>query len=99
MQMGMTLKKSLELKIVASESLKLKKAKAKLKQQMDTFDRKAGPDDLKRTKEEIAGWIERHSHERVVIKKDLSLFDQNRNSAKISKAIEKMAKDLAEERK
>ena len=97
--MPMTLRKSLKLGLVAEESEKTKKARAKLKEKLDRAEKKVKGEGLEKKSQEIAEWIERHSHDRVVVKKDISLFDQNRNSAKMSRSLEKMAEELAEQLK
>ncbi len=92
--MGQTLRKSILMKIIADESEKTKKARAKLKEKLDKTDKKLTQEALLKKSQEIAGWIERHSSDRVSVKKEISLFDQNRNSAKMSPAIEKMVEEL-----
>ena len=95
----MTLRKSLKLGLVAEESEKTKKARAKLKDKLEKTEKKIKGEGLEQKSQEIAQWIERHSHDRVAVKKDISLFDQNQNSAKMSRSIEKMAEELAEQLK
>jgi hypothetical protein len=92
--MGMTLRKSLILGVLAEESAKTKKARAKLKEKLDATDKKVTPQALEKKSQEISKWIERHAHDRVVVKKDISLFDQNQNSAKMSRNIEKVAEEI-----
>ena len=92
-----SIRKSLLLKIIAEESEKTKKAREKLKQKFDKSDKKITEKALKDKSQEIAGWIERHSSDRLSVEKDISLFDQNRNSAKMSKTLEKLAEDLKNE--
>ena len=46
---------------------------------------------LKDKSQEIAEWIDRHAHDRLSVEKDISLFDRNQNSAKISPSLEKLA--------
>ncbi len=89
-----TLRKNLMLKIIAEESEKTKKARAKLKEKLDRTDKKMTQEALKEASQEIAGWIERHAGDRIPVEKDISLFDQNRNSAKMSRTIEKLAEEL-----
>ena len=95
--MGQTLRKSILLKIIADESEKTKKVRAKLKERLDKTDKKLTDEALKAKSKEIAGWIERHSSDRVSVQKEISLFDQNRNSAKMSRSIEKLAEELKNE--
>jgi predicted transposase YdaD len=93
--MAMTLRKSLILGVLAEESSKTKKARAKLKQKLEATEKKLKNQTLEKKSQEIARWIERHAHDRVSVKKDISLFDQNRNSAKMSRNTEKLAEELA----
>lgn len=95
----MTLRKSLILGVIAEESGKTKKARAKLKVKLDATDKKLKTQTLGKKSQEISRWIERHAHDRVAVKKDISLFDQNRNSAKMSKNTEKLAEELARDMK
>lgn len=90
----MSTKKDLLQKIIAEESEKTKRAREKLKAKLDTTDKKITEKALKDKSQEIASWIERHSTDRLSVDKDISLFDQNRNSAKMSKTIEKLAEEL-----
>ncbi|MGD0664353.1 MAG: hypothetical protein ABSA17_01305 [Rhabdochlamydiaceae bacterium] len=93
------LRKSLLLKIIAEESDKTKKARLKLKQKLDRSDKKLTEKALQDKSQEIAGWIERHASDRISVEKEISLFDQNRNSAKMSRSIEKLAEELAKDLK
>ena len=96
-QMTNSPRKSLLMKIIVEESEKTKRAREKLKQKIDRTDKKITEKALKETSQEIAGWIERHSTDRILVEKDISLFDQNRNSAKMSRSIEKLAEELKNE--
>jgi hypothetical protein len=93
--MVMTLRKSLMLGVLAEESGKTKKARAKLKSKLDATEKKLKNHTLDKKSQEISRWIERHAGDRVSVKKDISLFDQNRNSAKMSRNTEKLAEELA----
>ena len=93
--MVMTLKKSLILGVLAEESGKTKKARAKLKNKLEVTEKRLKNQTLDKKSQEISKWIERHASDRVMVKKDISLFDQNRNSAKMSRNIEKLAEELA----
>lgn len=92
--MGMTLRKSLILGVLAEESSKTKKARAKLKEKLDATDKKLTPQALQKKSQEISKWIERHANDRVAVKKDISLFDQNKNPAEMSRNIAKIAEEL-----
>jgi actin-related protein len=89
------MKKSLLVKVVVAESEKTKKAREKLKQKLDKTDEKLTEKALRDKSQEIAEWIDRHSSDRIPVEKDVSLFDQNRNSAKMSRSVERLAKELA----
>ena len=95
--MRMTLKKKLALGDLIEESSKTKKAREKLKEKLDAADKKITPEALKRKSQEISKWIERHADGRVSVKKDISLFDQNQNSVKISRNTEKVIEELKRE--
>lgn len=93
--MALTLKKGLVMGLIVEESQKTKKARKKLRDRMDNLEKKVTPQALKRKSEEISRWIERHAAGRVVVKKDIPLFDKNANPAKPSRGIEKIAEELA----
>ncbi len=88
------MRKSLISRVVAEESAKTKKARAKLKEKLDAIDRKVSPQALAKKSQEIYQWIERHTKDRIPVNKDISLFDQNQNSAKMSRNTEKMAEEI-----
>lgn len=92
-------KKSLEMKIIAEESEKTKRSREKLKQKISKLDEKFSKKALEAKSLEIAGRIERNSSGRIPVDKDISLFDQNRNSAKMSRTVEKLAEELAKDLK
>lgn len=95
--MAITMRKSLMMGLIVDESQKTKKARRKLKDRLDRFEKKTTPQALQRKSEEISRWIERHASDRVVVKKDIPLFDKNKNSVKPSRGIEKIAEELAHE--
>jgi len=92
--MAMSLRKSLIMGVLAEESAKTKKARSKLKQKLDASDKKMTREALEKKSQEISKWIERHSSDRISVKKDISLFDQNQNSVKMSRNTEKIAEEL-----
>ncbi len=92
-RMSSGLRKSLLM--IAEESEKTKKARKKLKSKLDGTDKKMTEKAIKDKSLQIAGWIERHLPDRISVEKEISLFDQNRNSAKMSRVIEKMAQELS----
>ena len=88
-------KKSAQAKAAADESPKTQKARHKIKKKLDKLEAQITPKALKAKSVEIAEWIEKYSADRVTVQKDLSLFDQNRNSVKMSRSVEKLAQELA----
>lgn len=75
-------------KQIAEESLKTRKAREKLKKQLEANDKKITPQALEKKSIEIHRWIARHAQNRVVLKsKSISLFDENQNTADISNRI------------
>jgi len=85
-------------KAIAEESLKTRRAREKLKRQLEAFEKKVTPQALEKKSIEIHRWIARHASNRVVLKnKNISLFDGNQNAAKISQRVSNFAKDLKQE--
>lgn len=85
-------------KQIAEESLKTRKAREKLKKQLEAYDKKITPQALEKKTIEIHRWIARHAQNRVVLKsKSISLFDENQNTAdvsyRISSFIEQIGRD------
>ncbi len=82
---------------IAGESLKTKKARAKLKEKLDQVDQKMTKQALEKKSGEIHRWIARHASNRVVLKtKTISLFDENSNTAEISQKISVLARALVQ---
>ena len=94
--MPMTLRKSLILGVIAEESAKTKKARRKLKERLDEVEKKMTPEALEQKSQEVQRRIARHASDRVPVQKEISLFDKNRNSARSSRAVEKLAQELSE---
>ena len=89
--------RSLEKKL-AEESEKTKKAREKLKRRLMELERKVTEQALERKNMEIHRWISRHAPQRVVLRtKNISLFDENKNTAEISQRIAKVAMQLQKE--
>jgi hypothetical protein len=85
-------------KNIAEESSKTRKAREKLKKQLDAFEKKITPQALEKKTIEIHRWIARHASHRVVLRsKDISLFDENQNTAKISERVTKLADQIKKE--
>lgn len=83
---------------LAEESPKTKKAREKLKKQLEALDRKITPQALQKKTIEIHRWIERHAQHRVVLKnKSICLFDENQNTAALSQRVVQLADKLKKE--
>lgn len=77
---------------IAEESYKTKRAREKLRKQLEKEEAFVTPQALERTMIEIHRWIARRAPERVVLKsKTISLFDENQTPAKVSRRIEAFA--------
>jgi len=86
------------LEEVAFESDKTKRAREKLRKQLEVADSQITDQAIDQKKAEIERWIERNTKNRSVLKsKAISLFDENQNPAKESSKIEQMSKDLEKE--
>ncbi len=82
-------------KALAEESVKTKKAREKLRKRLLELERKVTTQALERKNMEIHRWIARHAPQRVVLRsKNISLFDENKNTAEISARISKVATQL-----
>lgn len=85
-------------KVIAEESSKTRKAREKLKKQLDAVEKKITPQALERKTIEIHRWIARHAPHRVVLRtKAISLFDENQNAAKLSERVVGIAEHLHQE--
>lgn len=84
----------------AEESYKTRKAREKLKKKLCEIDQMITAEALKEKTIEIHRWIERHSSDRAILKtKSISLFDENQNTASVSKKISEIAEQLKGEDK
>ena len=82
----------------AQESDKTKKAREKLMKKFEVTDLKITPEALKKKTTEIHRWISRHAHHRVPLKnKDICLFDENQNTAQLSRRVATLADKLKED--
>lgn len=79
---------------LAEESAKTRKAREKLKKQLEDFEKKMTPEALGKKTIEIHQWIARNTQDRVVIKNKFSLFDKNQNTAKLSARVSSLAELL-----
>ncbi len=82
-------------KSLAEESHKTRKAREKLKKKFSLLDKKVTSHELEKKTIEIQRWIARHAGDRVVLKdKNISLFDENQNAAKLSARVAQIAARL-----
>jgi len=85
-------------KQIVDESLKTRKAREKLKRQLEAFDKKVTPQALEKKAIEIQRWIARHAPNRVALKhKSISLFDENQNAAGLSVRVSQLADQIKKE--
>lgn len=83
---------------VVGESLKTKKTREKLKKRMDALEKKVTPQALKEKLVEIHRWISMNAGRRVVLRtKEISLFDENQNTAEMSRKIVGVAEQIQKE--
>ena len=85
-------------KLIAEESLKTRKAREKLKKQLEALDKKVTPQALEKKAIEIQRWIARHASNRIALKnKSISLFDENQNAADLSMRVSQLADQIKKE--
>ncbi|HSX37939.1 MAG TPA: hypothetical protein VLE95_03820 [Chlamydiales bacterium] len=83
---------------IAPESLKTKRAREKLRKQLESRDLLITKTALKDTVDKIHQWIAANAQNRVCLKaKEIRLFDQNQNTAALSLKIRQFAKQLCDE--
>lgn len=81
------------------ESSKTKRAREKLKRHLNAIDAQITHEALKKTRVEIHQWIARHAHHRVPLKeKNISLFDENQNTAGLSQRVASLAQQIQTDR-
>jgi hypothetical protein len=81
--------------MIAEESPKTRKAREKLKRQLEAFEKKITPQALEKKTIEIHRWIARRASERVILRtKTISLFDENQNTAGLSQKVASIAEQL-----
>lgn len=79
----------------AEESIQTKRARDKLKKQLEAVESKITTAAIKKKSQEIHRWITRHAHTRVALKeKNICLFDENQNAAKVSDKIAKLSQQI-----
>lgn len=83
----------------SQESIQIKRARRKLKKQLQEEEKQITPQALQKMSQSIHQWISRHSDDRIQLKdKNITLFDANQHSAKIkSKFIDSLLKELSKE--
>ncbi len=83
---------------IVEESEKTRKAREKLKKKLDLLERKITPQALREKVIEIHRWIALHVHERVVLQtKQIALFDENQNTAEVSRKIMLIADQISKD--
>ena len=84
-----------EKKKTAEESAKTRKARAKLKKRLEAFEKKITPQALEKKVIEIHRWIALNAMHRVVLRtKEIALFDENQNTAEVSRKIVGIAEQI-----
>lgn len=87
-----------QIRELAKESEKIKRARAKLQKKIEEMDRQITQEALKKKVQEIHHWISRHSSTRIVLKdKAISLFDENKNTARYSQRLASILDNLKKE--
>ena len=82
------------------ESVQIYKAREKLKKRMEALEKKMTAQALEKKSLEIHRWIAKNSSERVVLySKNISLFDENQNTAKVSQRVSSVAEKIQNEMK
>lgn len=85
-------------KRLAPESAKTRKAREKIQKHWEDLDKKITPEALREKTDEIHRWIARYAHQRIPLRnKNISLFDENQNAAKISQRVSVIAHKLHED--
>ncbi len=85
-------------KELAEESYKTKKAREKLRKQIEEYEKKITPQALEEKTIEIQRWIARHAQTRVVLRnKSISLFDENQNAAGSSQKVALLAEQMKQD--
>ena len=80
---------------LAEETEKTIRARNKLQKRLGMLDKKVTEEALGKKADEIERWISKHENSRVVLKeKSISLFDGNKNTAKMSVKLQKIADSI-----
>ena len=79
-------------KCPVDESVQVCKAREKLKKRLEAVEKKITAQALEKKSVEIHKWISKNASERVVLyTKNISLFDENQNTAKVSQRVNSIA--------
>ena len=83
---------------LAKESEKTLKAREKLKKRLSKIEQKVTQEALKHKIKEMHLWISRHAKYRITLpNKKIALFDENKNSAQLSKYVSVISKKIKED--
>jgi hypothetical protein len=84
-----------EKKAPVEESVKTRKTREKLRKRLDALEKKITPQALKEKVIEIHRWIALNAGYRVLLRtKEISLFDENQNTADVSRKITGIADQI-----
>lgn len=87
-------------KTIASESVKTKKIREKLRKKWKVQEKQITSEALAQTVEKIHQWIAANMMHRTVVKdKAISLFDQNQNAVSLSKKIQELIQKISKQKK
>jgi len=88
----------IEKRGLARESHKTKRVREKLQKRLEEQERAITPHAIEQKIIEIHRWIARHAPYRVVLRsKNISLFDENQNTARLSRRVEAIAQKLQQQ--
>ncbi len=87
-------------KYPVDESVQVGKAREKLRKRLEAVEKKITEQALEKKSVEIHKWISKNISERVVLyTKNISLFDENQNTAKVSQRVNAVAEKIQKEMK
>jgi hypothetical protein len=85
-------------KAIAEESMRTRKAREKMKKQLECFEKNITPQALQKKTIEIQRWISRHALHRIILKnKSISMFDENQNTATLSRRVGQLTDQIKKE--
>ena len=80
------------------ESVQVSKAREKLKKKLELESKKITEQALEKKSLEIHKWISKNASDRVILyTKNISLFDENQNTAKVSQRVVLVAEKIRKE--